>query len=58
MGFFQRLFKGNDKTKRSFGEKLKYLFTGNELDEEFYQELEFVLLSSDIGAQTTIMING
>lgn len=58
MGFFQRLFKGNDKTKRSFGEKLKYLFTGNELDEEFYQELEFVLLSSDIGAQTTEEILG
>ena len=53
MGFFQRLFKGNDKTKQSFGEKLKYLFTGSELDQEFYDELEFVLLSSDIGAQTT-----
>jgi len=53
MGFFSRLFKGNDKTKKSFGEKLKYIFTGNELDEAFYEELEYVLLSSDIGAKTT-----
>lgn len=53
MGFFQRLFSGNNKTKKSFGEKLKYIFTGSEIDQDFYDELEFALLSSDIGAQTT-----
>ena len=50
MGFFKRLFEGNKKTKRSFAEKLKYIFTGNEIDEEFYEELEYCLISSDIGA--------
>lgn len=53
MGFFSRLKEGLKNTKKSFGEKLKYAFTGNELDQDFYDELEFVLLSSDIGASTT-----
>ncbi len=53
MGFFSRLFEGMKKTKKSFGEKLKYIFTGNDIDEDFYEELEFVLVSSDIGVETT-----
>ena len=53
MGFFSRLKEGLKNTKKSFGEKLKYAFTGNDIDQDFYDELEFVLLSSDIGANTT-----
>lgn len=53
MGFFSRLIEGMKKTKKSFGEKLKYIFTGNDIDEDFYEELEFVLISSDIGVETT-----
>lgn len=53
MGFFSRLLEGMKKTKKSFGEKLKYAFTGNDIDQDFYDELEFVLLSSDMGANTT-----
>lgn len=53
MGFFSRLFEGMKNTKKSFGEKLKYAFTGNDIDENFYEELEYVLLSCDIGATTT-----
>lgn len=52
MGFFSRLFEGMKNTKKTFGEKLKYAFTGNELDQNFYDELEFVLLSGDLGAVT------
>ena len=52
MGFFSRLFEGMKNTKKTFGEKLKYAFTGNELDQNFYDELEFVLLSGDLGAIT------
>ncbi len=50
MGFFTRLKEGMKKTNKSFGEKLKYVFTGNEIDEDFYDELEFALVSSDVGA--------
>lgn len=53
MGFFSRLFNGLKNTKKSFGEKLKYVFTGNEIDENFFEELEYVLISADIGVSTT-----
>jgi len=50
MGFFSRLVSGLKNTKKSLGEKLKFIFTGNEIDEDFFEELEFVLISADIGA--------
>lgn len=53
MGFFSRLASGLKNTKKSFLEKLKYVFTGNDIDEDFYDELEFVLISADIGASVT-----
>lgn len=53
MGFFSRLFGGLKNTKKSFGEKLKYVFTGNEIDENFFEELEYCLVSADIGVNTT-----
>lgn len=53
MGFFSRIVSGLKNTKKSFGEKLKYIFTGNEIDEDFFDELEFVLISADIGTDTT-----
>ena len=53
MGFFSRLVNGLKNTKKSLGEKLKYIFTGNEIDEDFFEELEYVLISADIGTQTT-----
>ncbi len=56
MGFFSRLFEGMKKTKKSFGEKLKYIFTGNEIDEDFFEELEYILISSDFGVETTSYI--
>lgn len=56
MGFISRLKEGLKNTKKSFGEKLKYAFTGNELDQDFFDELEFVLLSSDVGTTTTFDI--
>ncbi len=53
MGFFSRLVSGLKNTKKSFSEKFKYIFTGNEIDEDFFEELEFILISADIGTQTT-----
>ena len=53
MGFFSRLVNGLKNTKKSFSEKFKYIFTGNEIDEDFFEELEYVLISADIGAVTT-----
>ena len=52
MGFFSRLVNGLKNTKKSFSEKFKYIFTGNEIDEDFFEELEYILISADIGAVT------
>ena len=52
MGFFSRLVSGLKNTKKSFSEKFKYIFTGNEIDEDFFEELEYILISADIGAVT------
>ena len=53
MGFFYRLVSGLKNTKKSFTEKLKYVFTGNDIDENFFEELEYVLVSADMGVSTT-----
>lgn len=53
MGFFSRLAQGLKNTKKSFFEKLKYVFTGNDIDEDFYEELEYILISADIGTNAT-----
>ncbi len=52
MGFFSKIFAGLKKTKEAFVNKIKGLFVG-ELDDEFYEELEYVLLSSDMGNEAT-----
>lgn len=52
MGFFSKIFNGLKKTKNALAEKLKYVFTKNELDEDFFEELEYVLVSSDIDHET------
>ena len=53
MGIFSKLFNGLKKTKNAISQNLSYLFAKNELDDEFYDELEFVLISADIGSETT-----
>lgn len=53
MGFFSKLLGGLSKTKKAFTDNMKYLFTKNELNDEFYEELEYVLISSDVGTSAT-----
>lgn len=52
MNIFAKFFNGLKKTKNMIAEKLSRIFHG-ELDADFYEELEYVLISSDIGAQAT-----
>ena len=40
MGFFSRLAQGLKNTKKSFFEKLKYVFTGNDIDEDFFEQVQ------------------
>jgi len=53
MGFFQKIIEGLKKTKQQIGFKLNELFKRGIFDEDFYEELEFILLGSDIGEETT-----
>ena len=41
---------------KKFFEKLKYTFKRTELDEDFYDELESILVSSDMGVETAMDI--
>ena len=47
MGFFSKIFDGLKKTKDAIAKKLSQIFVG-ELNAEFYEDLEMVLISSDI----------
>lgn len=53
MGFFQKIIDGLKKTKQRIGFKLNELFKRGIFDDDFYDELEFILLGSDIGEETT-----
>ena len=57
MGFFDKLKKGMNKTKTSFDEKINNIFSSfRKVDEEFLEELEEILIMSDIGMDTSIKI--
>ena len=52
MGIFSKLFGALKKTKAGFSEKLRMLFSKNKLGNEFYDELEEILISSDVSVST------
>ncbi len=52
MGFFSKIKEKLKKTKEAIAYKLNKLFTGGVLNDDFYDELEMALISSDIGAET------
>jgi fused signal recognition particle receptor len=56
MGFFDKLKKGLSKTKESFIGKVDSIFTGRPVDEETLEELEEILVLSDVGANNAAEI--
>ena len=57
MGFFDKLKNGLNKTKTSFDEKINNVFSGfRKVDEELLEELEEVLIMSDVGTDTSLKI--
>ncbi len=52
MGLFGKLFGALKKTKENFSGKLRVLFSKNKLGDEFYEELEEILISSDVSVRT------
>jgi fused signal recognition particle receptor len=54
MGLFDKLKKAFQKTREALGEKISAVFTpGRKLDKDLLAELEDVLLSADVGVDTT-----
>ncbi len=54
MGFFSRLVAGLTKTRDSFVAGVDSIFYGStDIDDDFYEELEEVLIMGDIGVQAT-----
>jgi len=57
MGFFDKLKQGLGKTKSSIDEKINSVFSVfRKVDEELLEELEEVLVMSDIGMETSVKI--
>ena len=57
MGFFDKLKQGLSKTKSSFEEKMNNVFsTFRKVDEDLLEELEEVLIMSDVGVETSTKI--
>ena len=56
MGFFGKIFSALKKTKDKISEKLTKLFSRCKIDDEFFEELEEVLISSDISVRTSMDI--
>ena len=54
-GFFARLKKGLSKTRRILTTDIEDLFSsGKQIDDDFLEELEELLITSDMGVQTTM----
>ena len=57
MGFFEKLKRGMNKTKNAFDEKINDVFKSfRKVDEDFLDELEEILIMSDIGVDTSVEI--
>lgn len=52
-GFFKRLKEGLTKTRNNISDSFANLFKANEIDDDFYDELEETLVMSDMGIETT-----
>jgi fused signal recognition particle receptor len=56
-GFFAKLKEGLSKTKKNLTEQIEnIIFSHKKIDEEFLEELEEILITSDMGVETTLEI--
>lgn len=54
MGLFSKLNESLSKTRKGFVEKVFDAFTGKEIDDDLYDELEELLIQGDVGVETAI----
>ncbi|UJO99890.1 MAG: signal recognition particle receptor subunit alpha, partial [Nitrosomonas sp.] len=53
ISFAAKLKQGLARTRQNLGKQLSGLFGGGKIDEALYEELETILLTSDIGVSAT-----
>jgi len=53
LSWTERLKRSLSKTRSQLGNQLAALFSGGRIDEEVYEELETILLTSDVGVSAT-----
>ena len=51
MGFFSKIAQAFKKTKEAIGNKIMAMMSKGELDDEFFEELEMLLISADVGVE-------
>lgn len=56
MGLFSKIKNGLKKTKDALINKLNAVFRGGDIDADFYEDLEFALINSDMGSKTSLEI--
>ena len=56
MGLFSKIKNGLKKTKDALINKLNAVFRGGDIDAEFYEDLEFALINSDMGTKTSLEV--
>ena len=56
MGLFSKIKSVLSKTREGLSSKLNQLFSQNKLGEEFYEQLEDILISSDVSVKSTMEI--
>ena len=57
MGFFDKIKAGLAKTRAALSDTLEEVFSGyNEIDDDFYDELEETLILADLGVDTATKV--
>ncbi|NMA87285.1 MAG: signal recognition particle-docking protein FtsY [Tissierellia bacterium] len=57
LGFFDKLFQGLDKTRKDFTNKIDGVLNSyKKIDEELFEDLEEILVTADVGINTTMGI--
>ncbi len=56
MGAFNKFVKGLKKTRENFTHKFEDLFLKGKIDDEFFEELEEILISGDVGVDFSLNI--
>ena len=56
MGFFDKIKAGLAKTRAALSEAMEDVFTANEIDDDFYDDLEETLIMADLGRDLAVRV--